>query len=294
MRHVISQPEEELYHLLASLQRKEFLYEQPAFPEIEYSFKHALTQEVAYSTVLTSVAKPYMSARRRRSRRCIATIDDHYSELAHHYSRSGNTPKAVEYLHLAGQQAAQRSANTEAISHLTMALGVTPDPARNSGRARQEFALHLALGPPLIATKGTDAPEVEHAYTRARELCLQSGRDATTLSESCRGCGVLYCTRRDHLSRELAEQCLEPGPAAPRPSPLHGGPVVLGDDLTIGSENSPRARAHSEQCIALYDSPAPLPRSWLIDQGRLAYLLRPVTCGCLAIPTKHSRGATRR
>ena len=38
--------------LLASLQRKEFLYEQPAFPEVEYIFKHALTQEVAYSSVL--------------------------------------------------------------------------------------------------------------------------------------------------------------------------------------------------------------------------------------------------
>src|SRR5262249_54371020 len=43
-RHVVSQPEEELYRLLASLQRKEFLYKQPAFPEVEYIFKHALTQ----------------------------------------------------------------------------------------------------------------------------------------------------------------------------------------------------------------------------------------------------------
>ena len=52
IRQVITQPEDELYRLLASLQRKEFLYEQPAFPEVEYIFKHALTQEVAYGTVL--------------------------------------------------------------------------------------------------------------------------------------------------------------------------------------------------------------------------------------------------
>src|SRR5262249_30062313 len=51
-RHVVALPEDELYRLLSSLQRKEFLYEQPAFPEVEYSFKHALTQEVAYGTVL--------------------------------------------------------------------------------------------------------------------------------------------------------------------------------------------------------------------------------------------------
>src|SRR5262249_41918064 len=52
IQHVVTQPAEELYRLLSSLQRKEFLYEQPAFPEVEYLFKHALTQEVAYGTVL--------------------------------------------------------------------------------------------------------------------------------------------------------------------------------------------------------------------------------------------------
>ena len=52
VRQVVPQPEEELYRLLSSLQHKEFLYEQPAFPEVEYIFKHALTQEVAYNSVL--------------------------------------------------------------------------------------------------------------------------------------------------------------------------------------------------------------------------------------------------
>ena len=57
IRQVITQPEADLYRLLASLQRKEFLYEQPAFPEVEYIFKHALTQEVAYGTVLQEQRK---------------------------------------------------------------------------------------------------------------------------------------------------------------------------------------------------------------------------------------------
>ncbi len=52
LRQVIPHPEDELYRLLASLQHKEFLYEQPALPEADYIFKHALTQEVAYGTVL--------------------------------------------------------------------------------------------------------------------------------------------------------------------------------------------------------------------------------------------------
>jgi len=71
VRQVVSQSEEELYRLLATLQSKEFLYEQPAFPEVEYLFKHALTQEVAYNSVLQERgAKSCTSARRRRLRRC--------------------------------------------------------------------------------------------------------------------------------------------------------------------------------------------------------------------------------
>src|SRR5262249_17747280 len=57
VRQVVTQPKDELYRVLSSLQRKEFLYEQPAFPEVEYLFKHALTQEVAYSTVLQEQRK---------------------------------------------------------------------------------------------------------------------------------------------------------------------------------------------------------------------------------------------
>ena len=57
VRQVLPQPEAELYRLLAALQRKEFLYEQPAFPESEYIFKHALTQDVAYGTVLQEQRK---------------------------------------------------------------------------------------------------------------------------------------------------------------------------------------------------------------------------------------------
>jgi predicted ATPase len=49
-------------------------------------------------------------------------LEEHYAELAHHYQRSGNTGKAIEYLHKAGQQAVQRSAYGEAIPDLTTAL----------------------------------------------------------------------------------------------------------------------------------------------------------------------------
>ena len=114
VKQVLAQPEAELYRLLAALQAKEFLYEQPAFPETEYLFKHALTRDVAYGTVLQEQRKALHERTAQALETLYAeTLDDHYSELAHHYSHSGNTEKAVEYLHLAGKQAVERSTNTE-------------------------------------------------------------------------------------------------------------------------------------------------------------------------------------
>ncbi len=99
VRQVIAQPEAGLYRLLASLQHKEFLYEQPAFPESEYIFKHALTQDVAYNSVLIERRK----ALHEHTAQIIEQIykdkiEEYYGELAHHYSHSGNTQKAIDYL----------------------------------------------------------------------------------------------------------------------------------------------------------------------------------------------------
>src|SRR5499433_3625752 len=108
VKHVVMRPEDELYRVLSSLQSKEFLYEQPALPEVEYRFKHALTQEVAYGTVLHDRRKD-LHERTGRAIEALYTddLEAHYSELAHHYQLSGTAGKAVEYLHLAGQQALQ-------------------------------------------------------------------------------------------------------------------------------------------------------------------------------------------
>jgi len=99
VRHVITLPEDELYRLLSALQHKEFLYEQPAFPEVEYLFKHALTHEVAYNSVLIEHRKALHKQTAQAIERLFHDrLEEHYSELAHHYSNSGNTEKAVTYL----------------------------------------------------------------------------------------------------------------------------------------------------------------------------------------------------
>ena len=207
VRQVLPQIEADLYRLLASLQRKEFLYEQPAFPEVEYIFKHALTQEVAYGTVLHEQRK----ALHEKTAHAIevlykANLEDHYSELAHHYTRSGNTEKAIEYLQKAGQQAVCQAAPAAVVEYLAEALRLFATLPPSSERNQREIQLLTAYGPALIATKGMGASEVEQSYTRALELCRQV-EDPTWLSPILHGLYVFYIGRGD-LQRmtEIAEQ----------------------------------------------------------------------------------------
>src|SRR5712692_4329692 len=124
IRRVSAQmPDERLERQLSELQLGEFIYEQPAFPEVEYIFKHALTQAVAYNSVLSERRKQlHESAAQAIETLFGSQLENYLSELAHHYGRSGNAPKAVEYLQRASEQAIERSANAEATALLTAAL----------------------------------------------------------------------------------------------------------------------------------------------------------------------------
>src|SRR4029434_6162349 len=134
-----------------------------------------------------------------------ARVEDHYGDLAYHYSRSGNTPKAVDYLHLAGQQAVQRSAHVEAITHLTTALELLKTLPDTPERSQQELALHITLGTPLQATRSYASPEVQAAYTRAWELCQQFG-EPRQLFRVLFGLRTFHHVRGEYLAaRELGE-----------------------------------------------------------------------------------------
>ena len=77
--------------MLADLQAGEFIYEQPALTDAEYIFKHALTQEVAYNSLLIERRKLLHERAGQALESMFAEqLDDHLGELAHHYSRSDN------------------------------------------------------------------------------------------------------------------------------------------------------------------------------------------------------------
>ena len=99
LRRVIAEPEEELYRLLSSLQQKAFLYAQSAFPDIIYRFKHALTQDVAYNSVLIERRKAlHLQTAQAIEQVFHDQLEDYYNVLAYHYSNGGHTEQAMNYL----------------------------------------------------------------------------------------------------------------------------------------------------------------------------------------------------
>jgi len=121
---IAEEPEERLRTLIAHLQAAEFLYETSLFPDLEYTFKHALTHEVAYGGLL-------QERRRVLHGGIVATIEasyrdrlsEHVESLAHHATRAELWDKAAVYSRQAGAKAVARWANREAVTHLEQALG---------------------------------------------------------------------------------------------------------------------------------------------------------------------------
>ena len=139
-------PEEALYHGLAHLQAAEFLYETRLFPERDFTFKHALTHEVAYSGLLQE---------RRRALHgqiveALETLagdrgDEQVNRLAQHAIRGQVWDKALLYCRQAGEKALARSAHREAVGYFEQALNILPHLPEQRDTREQAIDLRLAL-----------------------------------------------------------------------------------------------------------------------------------------------------
>ncbi len=146
----------------------------------------------------------------------------------------------------------QRSANAEAISHLTTALELLKTLPDTPERVQQELALQLTLGVPFQILKGHAAPEVGKTYNRVLELCGQVGETAH-LFPALFGLWRFYFLRPDvQKARELAEQMMRLAQSSQDPSLLLEAHQALGTSLFWLGELR-QGRRHLEQGIALYD-----------------------------------------
>ena len=245
--------EEDLAGSLQHLQAAEFLYETRLIPELTYTFKHVLTQEVAYNAVV-------LERRRVLHERVAQAIEglfadrlpEHYNTLAHHYSHSGNSAKAVHYLSRAGQQAVEHSAYAEAVSHLTTALDLLTTLPETRERHRQELAVQMTLGMALGAPRGQAAPEVERLYSRARALCEQVG-EPSELFRALWGLWRVYNQRGEYqMMRVLGEQLFDLAQRLQDADLLLEAHHAVWGSLVFGGELA-AAQPHLEQGLRLYE-----------------------------------------
>jgi class 3 adenylate cyclase/tetratricopeptide (TPR) repeat protein len=250
---VVEIGEDELGGALDALKRAGFIYERPTMAGTSYIFKHALTQMVAYETLLGR-------ARRELHERVAlaieemhaARVEDHYGELAHHFRLGGNAPKAVGFLQLAAGQAVQRSAHQEAVEHFTTALDLLSTLPEGPERVQRELAIQVPLGPQLALTRGYADPAAGRALMRAQELCQQVGT-TPQLFPVLFGLWAFHLVRGDlRPARELGAQLLDLAQSGDDPGLLLEAHRALGATMYFDGHLT-QAREQLDAGLRLYD-----------------------------------------
>jgi class 3 adenylate cyclase/predicted ATPase len=241
----------ELRDALGQLVEAELVFRQGTPPQATYSFKHALVRDVAYETMLKS-------RRQQLHGRIAGVLRERFPEavegkpevMARHCAEAGLAQEAIHYLTKAGRQALDRSANAEAVEHLSKGLALLETLPAGRERDAGELDLLVALGPPLVATKGFTDPEVEKIYLGARKLCQGLG-NTTQLVPVLVGLANIHLLRAElQQARELGEECLTLAQHHDDPGVRMAAHRMLGSTLHFLGE-FPEARAQLEQANAL-------------------------------------------
>jgi predicted ATPase len=250
---VSSVEEASLQQALGKLVEAEVLYQRGLPPQAHYLFKHALIQDAAYQSLLKSTRQQYhQRIAQVLAERFAETIQTQPELVAHHYTEAGLIPQALPFWQQAGERAVQRSANIEAISHLSTGLKLLKALPDTPEHVQQELTLQLTLGEALQVTKGYAVPEAKHTYDRARALCQQVG-ETPQLFPLLGGLWAFYVNRGElQTARELGEQLLTLAQRLPSPAPPISAHHALGTTLFCLGEIV-LAREHFERSITLAD-----------------------------------------
>jgi tetratricopeptide (TPR) repeat protein len=203
---------EDLRRRVAHLQAGEFLYETSLFPELEYTFKHALTHEVAYGSLLKE-------RRRALHARIVEAIErlyahrlaDHVERLAHHAFQGELWPKAVHYFRQAALRAAERSANQEAVACYEQAVAALErlPPVREV--SEQQIDLRLEARPLLLQLGRLQA--VLDLSREAEEMAQELGDERRLAAVYTYLINYHYLTGESERALEYGQRCLAIGEA---------------------------------------------------------------------------------
>jgi tetratricopeptide (TPR) repeat protein len=244
---------DELRAALTELQTAEFLYETRLFPDLEFTFKHALTHETAYGGVLHDRRRALHGAlvdalERLHADRLVEQVE----VLAHHAVRGGLGDKAVRYLRQAGEKSAGRSASREAVEFFQTALGILGGMPETPETLSTALDIHVALGPVLIGMKSATDPEVAAVYARALALVERLGETSQRFPVLWGQWFIDYTCGRYVAAREAGERLLELARGGDDTGRLVEAYHALWPTLLCMGDAT-GAVPHMERGIALYD-----------------------------------------
>jgi class 3 adenylate cyclase/predicted ATPase len=251
---VALKPEAELGSALDRLVAAGLLFRQGVPPHATYLFKHALVQDAAYGTLL----------RRRRQElhaQLTAALESQFPDLvatqpellAHHFTEAGLIAQAVDNWRRAGELAIGRSANLEAINHLSQGLRILKTLPESGQRDEQELVFQVALLAPHWASKGFASPASRQVAVRAEELCQRVGGHLSEHIRALWGLAVFHLVCGElRIGFAAGGRCLQLAEQLQDRSLLGHAQFLMGNFLFWLAELV-RARGHLEQGIALYD-----------------------------------------
>jgi class 3 adenylate cyclase/tetratricopeptide (TPR) repeat protein len=175
---VADMPERQLNDALEQLVRAELVFRHGPLPKAQYTFKHALVQDVAYASLLRTNRQQLHARIARAYEAGFPEVIHAQPELvARHLTEAGRSEAAIEYWQRAGDLAMARSGHAEAVRHFSVALDLLNKLGEGPSRAAKELELCLKLGPALMMVRGTGSLEAEAIYRRA--VALEAGKDSS-------------------------------------------------------------------------------------------------------------------
>lgn len=250
------QGEAELRWAIAGLEKEGLLQAQQGVGGPVFHFRHVLLQEAAWQSLSRR-------ERRRHHQHIAQVLAEHFPEvggttpelLAYHYSEAGEPERALAWWARAGQSASLKAAHPEAVRYLSLALELLRGLPESRQRNQQELQLLMALGIPLMQTRGLRAPEVRQVDDRVRELIREQ---AESLSEGDLAYWepfISYARADFHLRHELAAHLVELGERQHRLELLALGHRMMATDFLMWGRMRP-AREHIERSVSCVDAAA--------------------------------------
>ncbi|MET0168412.1 MAG: AAA family ATPase, partial [Vicinamibacterales bacterium] len=238
---------------LEALTSSKIVFDRGEPPGTTFVFKHALTQDAAYASLLRS--------KRQELHALIGeTLETSYPErvrvepevVAHHYTQAGRPLSAAKYWAAAARRAIDRSANLEALGHASKGLELLAGVAEGPERDPLELALEVLRGAAYRAVRGFASSDAERSFMRARELC-EKVDDMRGLIDVRRGLFSCYYARGAlALARDQGRQVAEAGQKMNESSSQMLGHWMLGC-VTFWQGEFATAQRELEEAFSLYD-----------------------------------------